>query len=132
MQLSQNSPNQLIQAEHWGQLLYFGLQTGGAAYILSLALAQPVQFCIKQSMAHGTELLGSTAIALLTAWAVFGLLCAVPIVWAVKRRIDGLLDRRDGFRQDNLQHVLLCRKAAVFSLVAGPIWWLAPALLSMR
>ena len=132
MQTSRNDQAELMDADSSGQLIHLGLQAGGAAYILSLALAQPIQYCFKQCMAQNSEFLWSTSLALLTAWAMFGLLCAVPLMWAVKRRIDGLLGRPDGFRLDNSQQVLLCRKAAVFSMVAGPIWWLAPAFLSMR
>lgn len=47
MQTSRNDQAELMDADSSGQLIYLGLQAGGAAYILSLALAQPIQYCVK-------------------------------------------------------------------------------------
>lgn len=101
----------------WTQLLYRGLQAGGAAFIVSAALSQAARHLLIQQQ---TDL---TVWTLVLSWLLTGLMCLAPLAWALKKRLTG------GYRLDNPAHVWSCREAGAFSLFASPLWWLAPALI---
>lgn len=112
------------------QLLHRAFQAGGAAFIVSAALSQAARhFLISFS---GTQAQFDLALwGLVGFWFLLGMLSMAPLAWAVFRRMEGLLGRPQGYRSDNLEQLWLCREAAAFSLLAGPLWWLAPALIQM-
>ena len=107
---------------NWTQLLYRGLQAGGAAFIVSAALSQAARQILIQAGGPQARI-DLTIATLLGSWLVMGLLCLAPVAWALYQRLTG------GYRLDNTQHLAACREAAAFSLFASPLWWLAPALI---
>ncbi|MBS2036103.1 hypothetical protein JST97_14030 [bacterium] len=118
------------QPSNLAQLLHRGLQAGGAAFIVSAALSQAARhFLINHS---GTQSQFNLAMAgLVGFWFWLGLLCMAPVVWALFKRLEGLFGSPHGYRSDNPDQLWSCREAAAFSLFAGPLWWLAPALIQM-
>lgn len=112
----------------WSQLLYQGLQAGGAAFIVSAALSQAARGLIIH-YARGQAQIDLTLGTLVAGWLLLGLLCLAPLTWVLKRRLQGMFGLSGGYRLDNPTHVWKCRQAASFSLFASPLWWLAPALI---
>ncbi|MBN9414432.1 MAG: hypothetical protein J0I12_03295 [Candidatus Eremiobacteraeota bacterium] len=107
---------------NWTQLLYRGLQAGGAAFIVSAALSQAARHILIQAGGPQARI-DMTIASLVGSWFFLGLLCLAPVVWALYHRLTGV------YRLDNPQHLTSCREAAAFSLFASPLWWLAPALI---
>jgi hypothetical protein len=104
------------------QLLYRGLQAGGAAFIVSAALSQAARHLLIQAGGPQARI-DLTIATLVGSWLLVGLLCLAPLLWALQRRLVG------AYRLDNPLHRASCREAAAFSLFASPLWWLAPALI---
>ncbi len=107
---------------NWTQLLYRGLQAGGAAFIVSAAISQAARHLMISYQASQAQF-DLTILTLVLSWFFTGLLCLAPLAWALKKRLTG------AYQLDNPAHVWSCREAAAFSLFASPLWWLAPALI---
>ena len=107
---------------NWTQLLYRGLQAGGAAFIVSAALSQAARHLLIQAGGPQAQI-DLTLASLVGSWFFIGLLCLAPVTWALRQRLAGV------YRRDHPEHLVRCREAAAFSLFASPLWWLAPALI---
>lgn len=107
---------------NWTQLLYRGLQAGGAAFIVSAALSQAARHILIQAGGPQARI-DLTIATLVGSWLFTGLLCMAPLAWALQKRLTG------GYDPSNPVHLAICREAGAFSLFAGPLWWLAPALI---
>jgi len=109
---------------NWTQLIYRGLQAGGAAFIVSAALSQAARQTLIFYSANQSQV-DLTICTLVGAWVLIGLLCLAPLLSALKNRLLGV------YQASNPAHLAICREAAAFSLFASPLWWLAPALIQL-
>ena len=112
----------------WNQLLYRGLQAGGAAFIVSAALSQAARHMLINYSGTQSQF-NLTMWTLVAVWFLLGLFCLAPVTLALKKRLTAMLGFPGGYLSSNPAHLRECRQAAAFSLFASPLWWLAPALI---
>jgi hypothetical protein len=99
------------------QLIFLGLQSAGAAFILSGALASMLRYAFTRPVHPSPEVLLGAVL-----WFVMGLFCLAPVLLALVQRLKSA-----GAYSDD--QAWKWRQAAVISLTSTSVWWLAPALL---
>ncbi len=107
-----------MQNRHsWNHLLYIGLQSAGAAFILSLALASALRRTLMKPVQPGWEAHFGAGL-----WFGLSLLCLTPLLVAGTQRWL----HRKAYSPEQAWN---WREAAVLSLASVPVWWFAPALV---
>ena len=74
----------------WNQLLYRGLQAGGAAFIVSAALSQAARHMLINYSGTQSQF-NLTMWTLVAVWFLLGLFCLAPVTLALKKRLTAML-----------------------------------------